>query len=174
MYETNLKQKIRNPLNIRKIESRIYVCDLNNSHNNLDLETTSKLPILTYGGLNTDILADLLSEEGYQVHQDELCPEDDEDIGLRMPDVWYLNKGAGALSIPMYYSFMQLKASVLDGTAFEENKEIVDTFGRVSLIEVYHEKKLFEKLDAEGVKYFSTPRTLTECTRVLEGWDITI
>ncbi|MBT4446552.1 hypothetical protein HOA92_00780 [archaeon] len=166
-------------MNIRETEKGIYtavsdpaVRSRDQSSGTLNLTSLCRIPILTYGGLNTDILAPDLAKEGYRVEKEELCPRDDEDIGLRMPNVWYLNKGAHCISIPMYYNFMQLKSGIVDGNLYSRNPEITSEFGKVAMIEVYFGDKLFEKFDDEKVKYFGTPKTLTECMRVLEGWDI--
>ncbi len=128
--------------------------------------------VCTFGNLNTDILLPVLENEGYLIEKNDLCLEDDLTLGLQMPDTWYLNRGVGAISISMYYNFLNYKEMAKNGVLFVKNKSAFDQFGRIGIIEVYMQDKLEEFLLINGIDYFGVPKTLTECMRVLEGWDI--
>jgi len=127
--------------------------------------------LATFGDLNTRILVEKFKQEGYEVELMDLCLEDDISIGLPMPDVSYLNVGEHSLSIPMYYNFLTFKEMAKKGALFSTNSEVAERYGRVGLIEVYFQDKLQDFLTNRNINYFGTPKTLTECMRVLEGWD---
>ena len=66
-------------MNIRETEKGIYtavsdpaVRSRDQSSGTLNLTSLCRIPILTYGGLNTDILAPDLAKEGYRVEKEEL------------------------------------------------------------------------------------------------------
>lgn len=128
--------------------------------------------VCTFGNMNTDILRPILENEGYEIDSNDLCLEDDLTLGLQMPDTWYLNRSVAAISISMYYNFLNYKEMVKGGVLFTKNKTAFDTFGRIGIVEVYLQDTLEEFLLSNGIDYFGVPKTLTECMRVLEGWDI--
>lgn len=138
-----------------------------------DLKELTRRGLLTYGGMNTDILSPTFKKLGYSPIVDAICPEDDADLELQMPNVWYLNKGDDCMSIPMYYNFLQIKVKAQDGTIHTENQKIIDEYGRVPIIEIYGQGGLETCLQRENYKYFGTEKTLTEPMRILEGWDLT-
>ncbi len=136
-----------------------------------NLITLADMGICTFGNMNTDILRPVLEKEGYLIDKNDLCFEDDLTLGLQMPDTWYLNRSVAAISISMYYNFLNYKEMAKSGVLFTKNKTAFDNFGRTGIIEVYHQDKLEEFLLSNGIDYFGVPKTLTECMRVLEGWD---
>lgn len=105
-------------------------------------EWQQKQGVLSYGGLVTDCLADILEQKGFPVQKDEICPDDDDSIGLRMPEVWYLNKGPFALNIPLYYNFLQNKVKVYDNTITKDNMHISAKYGKTALVEIITQKNL--------------------------------
>lgn len=127
--------------------------------------------VMTFGSANMEILKPELYDAGYSIEGTPLCLDDDISIGLQMPDTWYLNKGTNALSISMYYNFLTFKEQAKVGVLFSKNKPASDRFGRIGAIEVYMREPLELFLLSNGINYFGTPKTLTECMRVLEGWD---
>ena len=98
--------------------------------------------VLTYGGFATDCLADAFESEGFSIVKDEISPDTDATIELDMPNVWYLNKGLAALTIPLYYNFLQNKQKVKDETIHSDNVTIRETFGRVGMVEVFLQSEL--------------------------------
>lgn len=89
-----------------------------------------------------------------------------------MPKVWYLNKGKHALSIATYYNYLNWHGVVENKNLITFNKKIAADYGRISCIEIYLEDELKSFLDSHKIQYFGTPRTLTECFRYLEGWNL--
>ncbi len=131
-----------------------------------------KINLGTYGGMNTDVFYETLLKRGYPVQREEICPEDDDSIGLRMPNFWPVNQSEWALSTAMYYSFYQIKhLSILDDLS-SWNPEARQDFGWVSAVEVYDTTKLVGRLRSEKMDFFTTSLTLMECVRYLEGWGI--
>ncbi|MDA8611353.1 hypothetical protein N9L18_00615 [Candidatus Pacebacteria bacterium] len=128
--------------------------------------------ISTFGNLNTEILRNHLEQQGRVLERTDLCLPDDVSIGLQMPDTSYLNRGTNAISIAMYYNFITFKEMSKEGRLFTKDKEVFDELGRIGVIEVYLQKNLERDLLTHGLNYFGTPKTLTECMRVLEGWDL--
>lgn len=128
--------------------------------------------ILTFGDTNFRVLEKYFRERGYDPESLDLCLDDDKSIGLEMPKTWYLNKGKHALSIAAYYTYLNFHGIVEHKDLSLFNEKISRDYGRVACIEVYLEKELIRYLDAHKIKYFGTPRTLTECVRYLEGWDL--
>jgi hypothetical protein len=128
--------------------------------------------ILTYGDTNYRVFEKFFEQNEYTPEPLDLCLEDDKSIGLEMPKVWYLNKGKHALSIAMYYNYLNWHGVVENKNLKTFNQKIAKDYGRISCIEVYLEKDLKHFLDLKKIEYFGTPRTLTECVRYLEGWSI--
>lgn len=125
----------------------------------------------TYGGLNTDVLYEDLIKKGYNLKREEICPIDDEFIGLRMPNFWPINQGKNAMNIAMYYNWMQMKETMKKENLSEWNREARKTLGWLGMIEIQDTSKLIKRLNNEKWDFFSTPFTLTECARYLEGHD---
>ncbi|MEK7652313.1 MAG: hypothetical protein AAB351_03930 [Patescibacteria group bacterium] len=146
------------------------IVDADHIHDNLSF--LHKAGMLTFGDLTTRILHDEFTRLGYSVHLTDLCFEDDLSIGLQMPETWYLNCGLYAPSISMYFNFLNLKEMAKEGVLYTRNAHVCHDFGHISAIEVYIQEELLPSLDVAGKRYFGTPRTLTECMRVLEGWDM--
>lgn len=138
-----------------------------------DLIFLEKKKILTFGDAHFRILEKFFKTNGYPIELLDLCFEDDKSIGLQMPNTWYLNKGKHALPISMYYNYLNFREFVERGVFDTFNQEIIRDYGRVACIEIYTEDDLLPFLDRHQIDYFSTPRTLTECIRYLEGWDLT-
>lgn len=128
--------------------------------------------ILTFGDTNFKILERYFSAHGYDPEPLDLCFDDDQSIGLEMPHTWYLNRGKHALSIAMYYNYLSFHEIVERKSLETFNEKIAREYGRIACIEVYGEKELKSFLDRHKIEYFGTPRTLTECVRYLEGWNI--
>lgn len=128
--------------------------------------------ILTFGDTNYRVFEKFFVEKGYNPEPLDLCLDDDKSIGLEMPKVWYLNKGKHALSIATYYNYLNWHGIVENKNLGTFNKNISDDYGRVACVEVYLEKELKSFLDVQNIEYFGTPRTLTECVRYLEGWNV--
>lgn len=128
--------------------------------------------VATFGTINTELLKPILEKEGHTVERSDLCLTDDQTLGLEMPHTWYMNRGANAISIPMYYNFLYYKEMAKENTLFTKNASIAEKYGRIGMIEVYLQHELESFLKERNIDYFGTPRTLTECMRVLEGWDI--
>lgn len=137
-----------------------------------DLSFMERQDMLTFGDQTTRILESQLTRAGYRPQLTNLCFEDDLSIGLQMPETWYLNRGLYALSISMYFNFLNYKEQAKAGELYTKNSNIVRDFGRIAAIEIYLEHELEPALRARESTYFGTPRTLTECMRVLEGWDV--
>lgn len=137
-----------------------------------DLSFLHRAGMLTFGDQTTRILFDEFQRLGYSVTLTDLCLEDDVSIGLQMPETWYLNCGLYAPSISMYFNFLNFKEMAKVGALYARNAEVVRDFGRIAAVEVYVQSELQQSLDTAGKRYFGTPRTLTECMRVLEGWDL--
>lgn len=136
-----------------------------------DFTTVFPKGVLTYGDINTETLVEQIQARDYAVQRSALCMDDDRSLGLEPPNTGYLNKGDHALSISMYYNFLQFKVGAQNGELFKRNTEIGEEFGRIAMIEVFLEDKLETFLKMRGMKYFATPKTLTETVRVNEGWD---
>jgi hypothetical protein len=128
--------------------------------------------VCTFGNISTEILRPILEDNNFKIERNDLCFEDDLTLGLQMPDTWYLNRGSGAISISMYYNFLNYKEMAKGGVLFTKNKEAFDSYGRTGIVEVYLQDNLEKFLLSRDIDYFGTPKTLTECMRVLEGWDI--
>jgi hypothetical protein len=135
-----------------------------------DLSFMEQLGMLTFGDQTTRILADDFKRKGYRVELTDLCYEDDLSLGLQMPETWYLNRGIYSISISMYFNFLNYKEMAKVSQLYSRNAELTREFGHIAAIEVYLEDDLRKQL--KGKRYFGTPRTLTECMRVLEGWDL--
>jgi len=127
---------------------------------------------LTFGDTNYRVFEKFFVEKGYNPEPLDLCLDDDKSIGLEMPKTWYLNKGKHALSIATYYNYLNWHGIVENKNLDTFNKNISDDYGKIACIEVYLEKELKSFLDVKNIEYFGTPRTLTECVRYLEGWNI--
>ena len=152
------------------LENGIYSISLNRTvdvdkiqRNLLDLADNG---LVTFGHINTEILP------FENVERNDLCLFDDKTLGLEMPNTWYLNKGTNALSISMYYNFLNYKEMVKQNQLFTKNSEIADIYGRIAMIELYWQSDIEDFLNKNKIPYFGTPKTLTECMRVLEGWDL--
>src|SRR3989344_7066175 len=128
--------------------------------------------ILTFGDTNFRVLEKFFHDMGYSPELLDLCIDDDRSIGLEMPKTWYLNKGKHALSIATYYNYLNFHGIVENKNLGTFNAKIAGDYGRVACLEVYDEKELKSFLDFHKIEYFGTPRTLTECVRYLEGWNI--
>ncbi len=137
-----------------------------------DLSFMHKMGMMTFGDQTTRILYDEFTKLGHQVELTDLSYGDDKSIGLQMPETWYLNTGLYALSISMYFNFLNFKEMAKEGVLYTRNATVGHDFGRIAAVEIYMQKELQAALDAVGKRYFGTPRTLTECMRVLEGWNI--
>ncbi len=127
---------------------------------------------MTFGDTNYRVFEKFFVEKGYNPEPLDLCLDDDKSIGLEMPKTWYLNKGKHALSIATYYNYLNWHGIVENKNLDTFNKNISDDYGKIACIEVYLEKELKSFLDVKNIEYFGTPRTLTECVRYLEGWNI--
>jgi len=163
-------------MRVAKVGNRLFevtasrVVDADKIH--ADLSYMEKRGMLTFGDQTTRVLSDTFEKRGYELAQTDLCYPDDLSIGLEMPATWYLNRGLYALSISMYFNFLNYKEMAKAGELYEKNASISQDFGRIAAIEVYLEQDLRAELDGGKKRYFGTPRTLTECMRVLEGWDL--
>ncbi len=146
--------------------------DYNLDHYYEDLIFLESKNILTFGDTNYRIFEKYFFEQGYNPEQLDLCFDDDKSIGLEMPKVWYLNKGKHALSIAAYYNYLNWHGVVENKNLTTFNKKISKKYGRISCIEIYLEDELKLFLDSHKIQYFGTPRTLTECFRYLEGWNL--
>lgn len=144
--------------------------DLDNYNDNLIYLEEKK--ILTFGDTNFRVFEKFFKKNNYSPEPLNLCLFDDKSIGLEMPKTWYLNKGKHALSIAAYYNYLNFHG-ILENKKFETfNKKIFSKFGRVACMEIYLEDELISFLSKNNIKYFGTPKTLTECVRYLEGWAI--
>jgi len=131
-----------------------------------------KKKILTFGDTNFRILETFFKNNNYVPVPLDLCFDDDKSIGLEMPNTWYLNKGKHALSIAMYYNYLNFHGIVENKNLETFNASIVRDYGRLAALEIYLEDELIPFLNKNNIHYFGTPRTLTECVRYLEGWSI--
>ncbi|MFA5841717.1 MAG: hypothetical protein WC835_01995 [Candidatus Paceibacterota bacterium] len=164
-------------MKIQRTDEKIIRVTVSNEDFNLDeysddLIYLEKRNILTFGDTNFRVLEKFFLKHGYSPESLNLCFDDDKSIGLEMPKTWYLNKGKHALSIAAYYNYLNFHGIVENKNLETFNKKIVKDYGRIACIEVYFEKELKQFLDTNKIKYFGTPRTLTECVRYLEGWDL--
>jgi hypothetical protein len=164
-------------MKIKKIDEKIIKVIVDQNDYNLDeyydnLLFLESQNILTFGDTNYRVFEKFFMDKGYNPKPLDLCLDDDKSIGLEMPNVWYLNKGKHALSIATYYNYLNWHGIVENKNLDTFNKEIFNDYGRISCIEVYLEKELKSFLDVKNIEYFGTPRTLTECVRYLEGWNI--
>jgi len=128
--------------------------------------------LATFGNISTEILRPELERANFRIEKNDLCFEDDLTLGLQMPETWYINRGVNALSTSMYYNFLNFKEMAKSEVLFTKNKAASEQYGRIGIVEIYLQDRLEEFLLANGIDYFGTPKTLTECMRVLEGWDI--
>jgi len=135
-------------------------------------EINKVLYLGTYGGMNTDILYDEYCQIFSDVKRDEICPTDDEDIGLRMPEFWPINLGNDSLSIAMYYCKEQMRYSSGFNNFPNWNTDIRKKYGWNSIVELFNYNNVYQRIIKEKINYFSTPFTLTECMRYLEGWQL--
>jgi hypothetical protein len=124
--------------------------------------------LVTFGHINTEILPFI------NVERNDLCLFDDQTLDLAMPNTWYLNKGTNALSISTYYNFLNYKEMAKAGKLFTKNAQIANQYGRIAMIELYWQSEVEEFFVNNDIPYFGTPKTLTECMRVLEGWNLQI
>jgi len=164
-------------MKIKKINEKIIKIIVNQDDYNLDdyydnLIFLESKNILTFGDTNYRVFEKYFIEKGYNPEPLDLCLDDDKSIGLEMPKVWYLNKGKHALSIATYYNYLNWHGVVENKNLMTFNKKIAEDYGRISCIEVYLEDELRSFLDSHKIQYFGTPRTLTECFRYLEGWNL--
>lgn len=163
-------------MQILKIANRLFevtaprVVDADRIHKDLTFMHMKRM--LTFGDQTTRILRDVFTNLGHTVQLTDLCYEDDLSLGLQMPETWYLNSGLYALSISMYFNFLNFKEMAKSGELYTKNLEITEEFGRIAAVEIYMQRDLQKNLDKSGKRYFGTPRTLTECMRVLEGWNL--
>lgn len=138
-----------------------------------NLVSLADMGLVTFGNNNIQVMQPVLEKRDlFKIEENELCFDDDKSIGLEMPNTWYLNRGTNALSISMYYNFLGFKEMVKDNVLFKKNASAFNHFGRIGVIEVYLQKPLEQFLKVNKMPYFGTPKTLTECMRVLEGWSI--
>ncbi len=128
--------------------------------------------ILTFGDSNFRIFEKYFLDNGYNPEMLDLCLDDDKSIGLEIPSTWYLNKGKHALSIAMYYNYLNFHGIIEKKNLKTFNKKIAKDYGRIACIEVYDEAELKSFLGLHKIEYFGTPKTLTECVRYLEGWNV--
>lgn len=164
-------------MKIEKINEKIIKIIVNQDDYNLDdyydnLIFLESKNVLTFGDTNYRVFEKYFTEKGYNPEPLDLCLDDDKSIGLEMPKVWYLNKGKHALSIATYYNYLNWHGVVENKDLITFNKKIAENYGRISCIEVYLEDELKSFLDSHQIQYFGTPRTLTECFRYLEGWNL--
>lgn len=165
-------------MNINKISNKIFKVSVDSKEDfNLDnyfddLIFLEKKKILTFGDMNFRVFEKYFNKLGYNPEKVDLCFDDDKSIGLELPNTWYLNKGKHALSIAMYYNYLNFHAIVENRDLNTFNKNISDKYGKTACIEVYFEEELKQFLDINKIEYFGTPRTLTECVRYLEGWSV--
>lgn len=164
-------------MKIEKIDKKIIKIIAEQDDYNLDeyydnLLFLESQNILTFGDTNYRVFEKFFVEKGYNPEPLDLCLDDDKSIGLEMPKTWYLNKGKHALSIATYYNYLNWHGIVENKNLDTFNKNISDDYGKIACIEVYLEKELKSFLDVKNIEYFGTPRTLTECVRYLEGWNI--
>jgi len=145
-------------------------CNLDEYYNNLIFLESKN--IITFGDTNYRVFENFFVDNGYNPEKLDLCVNDDKSIGLEMPKTWYLNKGKHSLSISMYYNYLNWHGIVENKNLETFNKKIFNEYGRMACVEVYLENELKSFLDLNNIKYFGTPRTLTECVRYLEGWNI--
>ncbi len=164
-------------MKIEKISKKIFKVSIDKEDYNLDeyydnlifLETKN---VLTFGDTNFRIFEKFFLEKGYNPEPLNLCFDDDKSIDLETPRVSYLNKGKHALSIASYYNYLNWHGVVENKDLLTFNKKITKDYGRIACVEVYLEEDLKAFLNNQKIEYFGTPRTLTECVRYLEGWDI--
>lgn len=162
-------------MRIEKIDKKLIKVTVDQDDCNLDEYNDNILylavrKILTFGDTNFKTFKKFFDNQGYHTHGLDLCLDDDKSIGLEMPSTWYLNRGSNALSIATYYNYLNWHSVVEHNNLATFNGEIAHEYGRISCVEIYFEKELGEFLDFHKIKYFGTPRTLTECVRYLEGW----
>lgn len=72
----------------------------------------------------------------------------------------------------MYFNFLNYKEMAKAGVLYTRNLSAANAYGRIAAIEIYIKSDLQAALAEIGSRYFGTPRTLTECMRVLEGWEV--
>ncbi len=164
-------------MKLEKINEKLIKIIVNQDDYNLDdycadLIFLESKNILTFGDTNLKLFEKFFIENGYNLEPLDLCPDDDKSIGLDISKTWYLNKGKYALSLAAYYNYLNFYEIIENKNLKTFNKKIVDEYGRIACIEIFLEKELKILLDFHKIKYFGTPRTLTECVRYLEGWNI--
>ena len=164
-------------MKIIKVSEKIIKIIVDQSDYRLDeyyenLVFLEKKNILTFGDTNFRVFDKFFIKNRYKPELLDLCLDDDKSIGLERPKTWYLNKGKHALSIAMYYNYLNFHGIVENKNIETFNFKIAKKYGRVACIEVYLEDDLKQFLDHHKIEYFGTPRTLTECVRYLEGWNI--
>lgn len=168
---------LKNKMKVQEISPGIIKVTVNNKDYNLDayyndLIFLEKSKILTFGDTNFRVLEKYFKRNRYKPELLDLCFDDDKSIGLEMPRTWYLNKGKHALSIAMYYNYLNYHGVVETKNLDTFNSAISDNYGRLACIEIYLEDELKKFLKSHQIRYFGTPKTLTECVRYLEGWSL--
>ncbi len=165
-------------MKIRKIGEGVYVAEFDkrktlipgNKPYQKIMDISEAISLGTYGGVNTDVLYQKIKESGFEINREEICASDDDDIELRMPKFWPINFGPHSLSNAMYYIKEQMRYTSGFDSFPEWNRNARDQLGWISLLEVYDIEEVVKDLNIRRVDHFSTPRTLMECVRYLEGW----
>lgn len=121
--------------------------------------------VLTFGGLNTDLfypqLKRLAQRQGQTLIRPELCPDEDEAIGLLIPHAWYFSQNPHALGVAMWY--VDYQTNVQPTIAAEAS--IIGDYGLVSVIECYRRDDLTAFARQPGYIAFSVPYDLVQTAR---------
>ncbi len=110
----------------------------------------------TYGGINLDVFFELTS----RIHdiaaneKAEVCPELDDILGLRMPEVWYFNTGGPPSPFALFFNSVQSRGFTKNTS---RNAQFREEYGIVALVEGYDTKHLTEFAHSNGYISFSTP-----------------
>ena len=167
-------------MKIKELEEGLYVAQFDrerkltspkSSYQTIQ-DISKEISLVTYGGVNTDVLYREIKNAGFEIDREEICASDDDNIGLRMPNFWPINFGPHSLSTAMYYAKEQIRYASGFDTFPRWNRSARDNLGWISLLEVYDINEIVRDLNEKKINHFSTPRTLMECARYLEGWEL--
>lgn len=130
------------------------------------LEVAMRDTFVSYGGINADVLyhAGKQTGESAPSAKAEICPKEDEVLGLHMPFVWYFNSKGYKMGTAMYYNNIQLRK--LDQNP-EANINFRQLFGTVCFVECYSIEKLREFAQRHNFTIFSTPFDLVNTIRFI-------
>lgn len=131
------------------------------------IQKTTHGRLAAYGGINHDILGpriqSLAQEMNIPFGQSEICPEEDEALGLHMPKACFFSQMPGSVSMAMWYASLQAAQYRADPA----NMAVRDRFGTVSIVECYDIEGLKRFAEFNGYGAFSAPHDQVFTARLI-------